>query len=47
MDSIHPGLQDVMKIDWGGGAYGRILNDSVIQEGDPVEWYDAPMLSFE
>ncbi len=27
--------------DWGGGAYGEVLDDAEIQVGDTVAWLDA------
>ena len=38
MDEAVPGLQKALDPDWGGGAYGIVLNDCIIQSGDPVFW---------
>lgn len=42
MDEAHPGLREVMKPDWGGGVYGEVLDDGLIQVGDTVQWYEDP-----
>lgn len=38
MDDAHMGLRDAMKPNWGGGAFGEILDDGRIEVGDPVSW---------
>jgi MOSC domain-containing protein YiiM len=38
MDEAFPGLRSAMRPDWGGGAYGQVLDDGVIRVGDAVEW---------
>lgn len=38
MDEALTGLQDLMRPEWRGGAYGRILEGGVIKIGAPVEW---------
>ena len=40
MDEAHPGLQAAMKTNWGGGAFGIVLDDGEIRIGDPVQWVD-------
>lgn len=38
MDEALPGLQKVMRPDWGGGAFAIVLNDGEIHIGDTVTW---------
>jgi len=38
MDEALPGLQQAMRPDWGGGAFGEILDDGVIRVGDAVRF---------
>lgn len=38
MDEALPGLQAVMRPDWGGGAFGIVLDDGDIAVGDAVRW---------
>jgi len=40
MDEAWPGLRTAMRPDWGGGAFGEILDDGEIAVGDPVHWLD-------
>ena len=40
MDEAHPGLRAAMRADWGGGAFGEILDDGRIEVGDAEEWID-------
>jgi MOSC domain-containing protein YiiM len=37
MEEVAPGLQQAMKVPWGGGAFGEILDDGEIVVGDVVE----------
>jgi len=41
MDEMHPGLQDALRPDWGGGAFGYVLDDGEIAVGDEVAWVDS------
>jgi MOSC domain-containing protein YiiM len=41
MDEAHPGLMEELKRDWGGGAYGEILDGGAIRVGDAVSWEPA------
>lgn len=38
MDQAFPGLKNAMSVDWGGGAFGEVLNDGVIKVGDAADW---------
>ena len=38
MDEALPGLKEAMYLDWGGGAFGEVLNNSQITVGDQVRW---------
>lgn len=38
MDEALPGLQQAMRPNWGGGAFGEILDDGVIHIGDAVSF---------
>ncbi len=41
MDEAWPGLKRAMYANWGGGAFGEVLDDGDIAVGDPVYWLDA------
>jgi len=38
MDDALPGLKAALSDDWGGGAFGEVLDDGCIRLGDPVAW---------
>ncbi len=38
MDEAFSGLRNAMKSNWGGGAFGIVLDDGEIGVGDPVQW---------
>lgn len=38
MDEAWTGLQAALRPDWGGGAFGVVLNDGRITVGNPVQW---------
>lgn len=38
MDAAWLGLREIMKKDWGGGAFAEVLDDGEIAVGDPVNW---------
>jgi MOSC domain-containing protein YiiM len=41
MDEALPGLRGVMGRDWGGGSFGEVLDDGVIEVGAEVRWEEA------
>jgi MOSC domain-containing protein YiiM len=41
MDEAWSGLREAMQADWGGGAFGEVLDDGIIAVGDPVRWLDG------
>lgn len=41
MDEAHPGLQAAMRPNWGGGAFGQVLDDGEIAIGDTVQWIES------
>ena len=40
MEAAWPGLKDAMTDNWGGGAFGVMLDNGEIAVGDPVEWVE-------
>ena len=41
MDDLIPGLQEAMRPDWRGGAFGEVINDSTLRVGDTVRWAET------
>jgi MOSC domain-containing protein YiiM len=41
MDAAYPGLQEALRPDWGGGAFGEVLDGGAIAVGDAVAWEQA------
>jgi len=40
LDDAAAGLQDALRPDWGGGAFGEVLDDGEIRVGDAVTFLD-------
>jgi hypothetical protein len=38
MEAAHPGLQEVMRARWGGGAFAEVIDAGEIRVGDEVAW---------
>lgn len=38
MDEAWPGLREAMRHDWGGGAYGEVVDGGTVALGDPVDF---------
>jgi MOSC domain-containing protein YiiM len=47
MDTVIPGLREVMYPNWGGGAFAQVLDEGEISVGDSVEWLDDETASVE
>ena len=45
MDELLPGLRNLMKPDWGGGAFARVLTGGEIKVSDRVVLEENPALS--
>jgi hypothetical protein len=41
MEEALPGLRAVMYADWGGGAFGEVLEGGTIAVGDVVAWEET------
>lgn len=46
MDEAHMGLRDALGPEWGGGAFGRVIQGGEIQVGDVV-WLEAAVEKLE
>ena len=40
MEETQPGLEEALRPDWGGGAFGYVVDDGEIAVGDEVCWVD-------
>lgn len=40
MDEVAEGLRDLMRPEWGGGAFAQVMNDGIITVGDTVTFDD-------
>ena len=40
MDAAWPGLQEMLRDNWKGGAFGEVLNDGDIAIGDTAQWVE-------
>lgn len=40
MDEAHPGLQEALRANWGGGAFAQVVVGGTIRVGDEVRWAD-------
>jgi MOSC domain-containing protein YiiM len=40
MDKALPGLKDALGKDWGGGAFGQVLDNGEIAVGNDVKWLE-------
>lgn len=38
MDEAHPGLQEALRANWGGGAFAQVIVGGMIRIGDAVRW---------
>jgi MOSC domain-containing protein YiiM len=38
MDEAHPGLQEALREQWGGGAFAQVVVGGTIRLGDAVQW---------
>ena len=43
MDKALSGLREAMRPNWGGGAFGEVLDDGRVVVGDAVGWDDASL----
>ena len=42
MEEALPGLRRAMYDNWGGGAFGEVIEGGLITIGDDVAWEDSP-----
>lgn len=40
MEEAQPGLEDALRPNWGGGAFGYVIDDGDITLGDEVRWVE-------
>ena len=38
MEEALPGLQDAMRVNWGGGVFAQVLTTGLVTIGDTAEW---------
>jgi len=38
MEEALPGLQELMRDDWGGGAFAQVIAGGIVRVGDAVDW---------
>lgn len=43
MDEAHQGLQEAMRPNWKGGAFGEVMKGGLISVGDLVKWVKEPV----
>ena len=43
MDEALDGLRDALRPNWGGGAFGEVIEGGAIAVGDAVAWADAAL----
>jgi len=41
MEEALPGLQEIMRHDWGGGAFAQVIAGGLVRVGDTVQWEPA------
>lgn len=44
MEEALPGLQEMMRSNWGGGAFAQVIAGGVVRVGDTAEWEPAPSI---
>ena len=38
MEEALPGLQELMRTDWGGGAFAQVITGGMVRVGDSAVW---------